>query len=92
MTHSYFGREIEIPEVKCWYPLTIVYDPIKNGSIDGTDVEPHDAGIVRALNSKYKSNYKVKGNPEHTIFVGKLSFDTTEDDLEKVNILKLLQI
>lgn len=89
---AYIDSEIKVPEVKCWYPLTIVYDPIKNGSIDGTDVEPHDAGIVRALNSRYKSNYKAKGNPEHTIFVGRLSLDTTEDDLEKVKVLKLLQI
>lgn len=84
MTFNYKGNEVKIPEVKCWYPQAIVYDSIKAGSIDGTDIEPHDAGIVRAVNSFYKPSYKAKGNPLHTIFVGRLSLDTTEKDLEKV--------
>jgi len=87
MTFLYDGREKEIPEVKCWYPRMIVYDPIKAGSIDGTDVIPHDSGIVRAINSKYKLSPKVKGNPLHTLFVGRLSLDTTEKDLKKVSII-----
>lgn len=33
-----------------WTPLAIDYDPMAVGSIDGTDTEPHDMGIVRALN------------------------------------------
>uniref|UniRef100_A0A2S2NZ44 U11/U12 small nuclear ribonucleoprotein 35 kDa protein n=1 Tax=Schizaphis graminum TaxID=13262 RepID=A0A2S2NZ44_SCHGA len=82
MTFCYKGREEEIPEVKCWYPQTVVYDSIKVGSIDGTDIEPHDNGIIRAINSNYKTSYKAKGNPLHTIFVGRLSLDTTEKDLE----------
>lgn len=82
MTFYYKGHEEKIPEIKCWYPKTIVYDAIKAGSIDGTDNEPHDAGIVRALNSNYKISYKAKGNPLNTIFVGRLSLDTTEKDLE----------
>ncbi|XP_001951817.1 U11/U12 small nuclear ribonucleoprotein 35 kDa protein [Acyrthosiphon pisum] len=82
MTFYYKGYEEKIPEVKCWYPKAIVYDAIKAGSIDGTDIEPHDAGITRALNSNYKISYKAKGNPLNTIFVGRLSLDTTEKDLE----------
>ncbi|XP_060856567.1 U11/U12 small nuclear ribonucleoprotein 35 kDa protein-like [Metopolophium dirhodum] len=82
MTFYYKGHEKKIPEIKCWYPKSIVYDVIKAGSIDGTDNEPHDAGIIRALNSNYKTSYKAKGNPLNTIFVGRLSLDTTEKDLE----------
>jgi len=84
MTFYYKEREEEIPEVKCWYPQTVVYDSIKAGSIDGTDIEPHDKGIVRAINSIYTTSYKAIGNPLHTIFVGRLSLDTTEKDLENV--------
>lgn len=87
MTFFYKGCEREVPEVKCWYSRTIVYDPIKAGSIDGTDIVPHDAGIVKAVNSSYKPSYKAKGNPLNTIFVGRLSLDTTEKDLEKVRII-----
>ncbi|XP_050435473.1 U11/U12 small nuclear ribonucleoprotein 35 kDa protein-like isoform X1 [Adelges cooleyi] len=71
-----------IPEVKCWYPHTVVYDPIKAGSIDSTDKEPHDLGVVRAVHSKFKANFKVKGDPLCTIFVTRLSLDTTEKDIE----------
>lgn len=87
MTFYYKGQKREVPKVKCWYPQTIVYDPIKAGSIDSTDIEPHDNGVVRAVNSTFKPNYKATGNPLHTIFVGRLSLDTTEKDLEKVRIL-----
>lgn len=82
MSFYYEGTEEQIPKVKCWYSRTIVYDPIKAGSIDGTDIEPHDKGIVRAINSNYKISDKTKGIPENTIFVGRLSIDTTEKDLE----------
>lgn len=88
MTFLYKGRNHVIPQVKCWYPQTIVYDPIKSGSLDSTDVEPHDAGIARAVKSNYKPGYKACGNPLHTIFVGKLSIDTTEKDLEYVRIIE----
>lgn len=33
-----------------WYAKT--YDPIQAASIDGTDTEPHDAAVVRALNAE----------------------------------------
>lgn len=86
MTFLYKGKEEKIPKVKCWYKRPIVYDPIKAGSIDSTDVEPHDAGVLRAIHSKYIPSYKAKGNPLHTLFVSRLSLDTTEKDLESVRM------
>lgn len=44
---------------------------------------PHDRGIVRAINSKYRPNEHVKSNPRHTIFVGRLHIKTDEKKLEK---------
>jgi len=60
------------------------YDPIMCGSLDGTDEKPHDHGIIRALNSKYKPNLNVKGDPEKTLFIGRINFKTSEEVLEKV--------
>lgn len=92
MAFVYEGCEEKLPKIKCWYPRTIVYDPIKVGSIDSTDIEPHDAGIIRAINSKYKPSHKAKGNPLHTIFIGRLSLNTTEKDLENVKIIIIINI
>lgn len=64
-----------------WTPVPKVYDPLKAGSIDGTDEIPHDKGIIRGMNAKYKPNKDVIGIPEHTIFVGRLSPNTDEDTL-----------
>lgn len=47
-----------------WSPIATEYDPLKAGSIDGTDEEPHDHGIVRAMNAKYRPNKGVIGKPE----------------------------
>ncbi|XP_052873466.1 U11/U12 small nuclear ribonucleoprotein 35 kDa protein-like [Anopheles cruzii] len=58
-----------------------VYDPIRVGSIDGTDAHAHDRALTRALNSHYKPNRKVQGNPLHTIFVGRLAHSVTEEKL-----------
>ncbi|XP_041974269.1 U11/U12 small nuclear ribonucleoprotein 35 kDa protein-like [Aricia agestis] len=60
-----------------------VYDPIKIGSIDGTDTEPHDRGILRALSSEYVPNKLVKGDPHHTIFVARLNPRTTQETIVK---------
>ena len=61
------------------------YDPIMCGSIDGTDERPHDRSILRALSSKYKtSRLAVKSDPERTLFIGRLHFKTTEEQLHKV--------
>ncbi|KAL1449876.1 hypothetical protein WDU94_002348 [Cyamophila willieti] len=71
------------PIVKDWYPYCVVYDPIQVGSIDGTDTLPHDRAIIRALNSTYTPNNCLKTNPNHTLFVGRLNKNTTEDDLSR---------
>nr|CAI5825720.1 unnamed protein product [Callosobruchus analis] len=47
-----------------WCKYAKVYDPIKIGSIDGTDVEPHDRAIERAIYSTYVPNRHVKGKPQ----------------------------
>ncbi|KAK3585302.1 hypothetical protein CHS0354_040249 [Potamilus streckersoni] len=67
-----------------WSPIAKVYDPLMAGSIDGTDMEPHDLGIVRAMNSKYKPNKDVRGIPENTVFVAHLNPNTSETTLESV--------
>ncbi|XP_045760536.1 U11/U12 small nuclear ribonucleoprotein 35 kDa protein-like [Maniola jurtina] len=60
---------------------TTTYDPIKIGSIDGTDTEPHDRAILRAIHSEYVPNKLVKGDPHHTIFVARLNPRTTQDTI-----------
>ncbi|GAB5590498.1 hypothetical protein Unana1_05398 [Umbelopsis nana] len=65
-----------------WYAR--VYDPIQVGSIDGTDTEPHDAAIVRALNAEYKPPKVTDTDPLKTLFVGRLDPDTTEGTLRRV--------
>ena len=39
-----------------WTATAKEYDPIKVGSIDGTDTQPHDRAILRALKASYHSN------------------------------------
>ncbi|KAK3096724.1 hypothetical protein FSP39_002683 [Pinctada imbricata] len=65
-----------------WSPLAKVYDPLKAGSIDTTDDEPHDHGVIRAINSTYKPNKDVTGDPHCTIFVARLNPKTSEETLE----------
>nr|DAD46891.1 TPA_asm: hypothetical protein HUJ06_016828 [Nelumbo nucifera] len=65
------------------------YHPIQAGSIDGTDILPHDNAIYRALLCSSAGLYdpfgdsKVIGDPYCTLFVGHLSHITTEDTLRK---------
>ncbi|ESN93622.1 hypothetical protein HELRODRAFT_88458, partial [Helobdella robusta] len=67
-----------------WQPVADIYDPIAVGSIDATDTEPHDHAIIRALNSVYKPNKGVEGDPERTIFVGRLNHTTDEAKLKEL--------
>lgn len=67
-----------------WSSLCTQYSPLAAGSIDGTDEYPHDHGIVRAMEAKYKPNKAVVGNPDTTIFVSRLNPRTTEETLRKV--------
>ncbi|KAF3792055.1 U11/U12 small nuclear ribonucleoprotein [Nymphaea thermarum] len=65
------------------------YHPIQAGSIDGTDILPHDNATYRALLCSTAGLYdpngdpKIIGDPYCTIFVGRLSPYTTEDSLLK---------
>ncbi|CAG8477420.1 1021_t:CDS:2 [Ambispora gerdemannii] len=67
-----------------WYAYK--YDPLQAGSIDGTDLVPHDHAILRAQNSKYSPSYNtdVTEDPLKTLFVGRLNPDTSEETLQKV--------
>ncbi|XP_047463842.1 U11/U12 small nuclear ribonucleoprotein 35 kDa protein-like [Mugil cephalus] len=64
-----------------WSPIAKVYDPLKAGSIDGTDVEPHDRAVWRAMCVRYKPNKGVVGDPLLTLFVARLNPQTTENKL-----------
>jgi len=55
------------------------YDPQMSGSIDGTDLIPHDRALIRA----YRTNYKP---PRHrsSFFIGHLPPSCTENDLAEL--------
>ncbi|XP_015876230.2 U11/U12 small nuclear ribonucleoprotein 35 kDa protein [Ziziphus jujuba] len=65
------------------------YHPIQAGSIDGTDILPHDNAVYRAHLCSSAGLYdpfgdpKVIGDPYCTVFVGRLSHLTTEYTLHK---------
>lgn len=60
------------------------YDPIKVGSIDGTDEFAHDRALIRALSSSYKPNHKVVGEPLCTVFVARLAYSVGEERLREL--------
>ncbi|CAI9535138.1 unnamed protein product [Staurois parvus] len=66
-----------------WTPIAKDYDPLKAGSIDGTDEEPHDRAILRAMLARYATNKSVVGDPQLTLFVARLSQQTTEEKLKE---------
>lgn len=48
-------REKPVETVKKWKPLAVdfhLYDPLMAGSIDGTDLRPHDRAVIRACETK----------------------------------------
>ncbi|XP_064620535.1 U11/U12 small nuclear ribonucleoprotein 35 kDa protein-like [Lineus longissimus] len=67
-----------------WSSVLKVYDPLKAGSIDGTDTAAHDHGIIRALNAKYRPNKYLESEENVTLFVGRLNPKTSESDLEEL--------
>ncbi|XP_051256633.1 U11/U12 small nuclear ribonucleoprotein 35 kDa protein [Dicentrarchus labrax] len=67
-----------------WSPIAKAYEPLKAGSIDGTDVEPHDRAVWRAMVARYKPNKGVIGDPLLTLFVARLNPQTTEERLHQV--------
>lgn len=81
-----------------WRPLARDrYDPLKAGSIDGTDTEPHDRAVWRAMNAHYVPP-DVDTKPSHTLFVGRLPHSVDEEQLhhkfsafgvvEKIHLIK----
>ena len=70
--------------MKKWSPLAEEYDPLKCGSIDGTDTQVHDKAIERAIHSQYRPNKRVTGNPHKTIFVARLNRHTSEGAIKQI--------
>ncbi|XP_042895699.1 U11/U12 small nuclear ribonucleoprotein 35 kDa protein [Parasteatoda tepidariorum] len=67
-----------------WEAVPRFYNPLKAGSIDGTDNIPHDHGVVRAMQAEYKPNKLVVGHPKATVFVGRLNPKTDESTLKRM--------
>uniref|UniRef100_A0A8C5LWF1 U11/U12 small nuclear ribonucleoprotein 35 kDa protein n=1 Tax=Leptobrachium leishanense TaxID=445787 RepID=A0A8C5LWF1_9ANUR len=67
-----------------WNPIAKKYDPLKAGSIDGTDEEPHDRAVLRAMLARYVPNKGVVGDPHMMLFVSRLSQTTTEEKVKEV--------
>ncbi|CAF3608386.1 unnamed protein product, partial [Rotaria sp. Silwood2] len=55
------------------------YDPQMSGSIDGTDLIPHDKAIIRAYKSKYKPRYNCS-----SLFIGHIPPLCTENNLAEI--------
>ena len=53
------GPFYSIPTYESWSPTALFYHPLQAGSIDGTDLCPHDKGVLRAMRSNYRPNKKV---------------------------------
>jgi len=76
-------RELyQIPSYENWSPTALFYHPLQAGSIDGTDLYPHDKGVLRAMRSTYRPNRKVSGDPYRTLFIGRLDLMTKEDAIK----------
>jgi U11/U12 small nuclear ribonucleoprotein SNRNP35 len=69
-----------------WTPYAKEYSPLKAGSIDGTDTEPHDRAIARAMNSHYEPPHGLKSKPERTLFVARFGPKVTKHDLKDVSL------
>lgn len=63
-----------------WSPIAHEYSPLKAGSIDGTDTEPHDRAVWRAMNAHYTPS-DIQSKPERTLFVGRLPHQLKEEQL-----------
>ncbi|XP_020293196.1 U11/U12 small nuclear ribonucleoprotein 35 kDa protein-like [Pseudomyrmex gracilis] len=69
--------------LKNWSPYAKEYNPLQAGSIDGTDTEPHDRAISRAIASHYEPPRNLESNPERTLFVAKFGPKVTKHDLKE---------
>lgn len=70
-----------------WSPYAKDYDPLKAGSIDGTDTEPHDKAVSRAMLMHYEPPHNLESKPERTIFVARFGPNITKYDLKEVTLL-----
>lgn len=66
-----------------WSPYAKEYNPLKAGSIDGTDTEPHDKAISRAMQAHYEPPRGIKSKPERTLFVARFGPKITKHDLKE---------
>lgn len=80
---KYFFLQDDI--LKNWTAYTKEYDPLKAGSIDGTDTEPHDKAVTRAIRTHYEPPHGLKSIPARTLFVARLNPKLTKDDLIEVS-------
>lgn len=67
-----------------WTPYAIKYDPLKAGSIDGTDTEPHDKAVSRAMQMHYEPPHNLESKVERTLFVARFGPKVTKQDLKEV--------
>ena len=67
-----------------WKPYSTEYDPLKAGSIDGTDIEPHDKAISRAMEAHYEPPHGLRSKPQRTLFVARFGPSVTKHDLKEV--------
>ena len=67
-----------------WSPYAKEYDPLKAGSIDGTDTEPHDKAISRAMQAHYEPPRSLKSKLERTLYVARFGPKVTKYDLKEV--------
>ena len=74
----------KLPSFHDWQPHATFYHPLYAGSIDGTDLYPHDRAVVRAILSRYQPNKNVTGDQSKTLFVARLSKDTNQDTIESM--------
>ena len=51
----------KLPSFHDWQPHATFYHPMYAGSIDGTDLYPHDRAVVRAILSRCKWNLPIGG-------------------------------
>ncbi|XP_063610864.1 U11/U12 small nuclear ribonucleoprotein 35 kDa protein-like [Penaeus indicus] len=63
-----------------WKPIAREYDPLAAGSIDGTDTEPHDRAVWRAMHAHHTPP-ELSSNSDRTLFVGRLPQNLKEDQL-----------
>ena len=66
-----------------WSPYAKEYDPLKAGSIDGTDTEPHDKAVSRAIQAHYEPPRSLKSKPERTLYVARFGPKVTKYDLKE---------